>query len=82
MALLDSPSSTSRPSRRDFLRLGGLGAAGLALAACGGGSSGSAPAAGASAAPASFGDLSMQLSWIKNIEFGGECMADSKGYYT
>ena len=56
MALLDSPSSTSRPSRRDFLRLGGLGAAGLALAACGGGSSGSAPAAGASAAPASFGD--------------------------
>ena len=82
MALLDSPSSTSRPSRRDFLRLGGLGVAGLALVACGGGSSGSAPAAGASAAPASFGDLSMQLSWIKNIEFGGEYMADSKGYYT
>jgi ABC-type nitrate/sulfonate/bicarbonate transport system substrate-binding protein len=75
-------TSTSRPSRRDFLRLGGLGAAGLALAACCGGSSGSAPAAGASAAPASFGDLSMQLSWIKNIEFGGEYMADSKGYYT
>jgi ABC-type nitrate/sulfonate/bicarbonate transport system substrate-binding protein len=75
-------TSTSRPSRRDFLRLGGLGAAGLALAACGGGSSGSAPAAGASAAPASFGDLSMQLSWIKNIEFGGEYMADSKGYYS
>ena len=75
-------TSTSRPSRRDFLRLGGLGAAGLALAACGGGSSGSAPAAGASAAPASFGDLSMQLSWIENIEFGGEYMADSKGYYT
>ena len=24
----------------------------------------------------------MQLSWIKNIEFGGEYMADSKGYYT
>ena len=82
MALLDSPSSTSRPSRRDFLRLGGLGVAGLALAACGGGSSGSAPATGAAAAPASFGDLSMQLSWIKNIEFGGEYMADSKGYYT
>jgi ABC-type nitrate/sulfonate/bicarbonate transport system substrate-binding protein len=72
-------TSTSRPSRRDFLRLGGLGAAGLALAACGGGSTGAAPA---SAAPASFGELSMQLSWIKNIEFGGEYMADSKGYYT
>ena len=82
MALLDSPSSTSRPSRRDFLRLGGLGAAGLALVACGGGSPGTAPSAAASASPGSFGELSMQLSWIKNIEFGGEYMADSKGYYT
>jgi ABC-type nitrate/sulfonate/bicarbonate transport system substrate-binding protein len=83
MALLDSPTSTAHPSRRDFLRLGGLGVAGLALAACGGGSPGTAPsAAAASAAPGSFGELSMQLSWIKNIEFGGEYMAESKGYYT
>ncbi len=28
-----------------------------------------------------FGDISVQLSWIKNIEFGGEYFADSKGYY-
>jgi ABC-type nitrate/sulfonate/bicarbonate transport system substrate-binding protein len=87
MALSDPPAHTRRPSRRDFLRLGGLGAAGLALAACGGGSSGgssgaAAPSAGASAAPGALGDISMQLSWIKNIEFGGEYMADSKGYYT
>jgi ABC-type nitrate/sulfonate/bicarbonate transport system substrate-binding protein len=87
MALSEPPARSLRPSRRDFLRLGGLGAAGLALAACGGGSSGgtppaAAPSAGAAAAPGAFGEISMQLSWIKNIEFGGEYMADSKGYYT
>jgi ABC-type nitrate/sulfonate/bicarbonate transport system substrate-binding protein len=87
MALSEPPARSLRPSRRDFLRLGGLGAAGLALAACGGGSSGgtspaAVPSAGASAAPGAFGEISMQLSWIKNIEFGGEYMADSKGYYT
>ncbi len=76
---LASPSS-----RRDFLRLTGLGAAGLALTACGGGgSAGSAPVSSAGAAPAAgaFGEISVQLSWIKNIEFGGEYFADSKGYY-
>jgi ABC-type nitrate/sulfonate/bicarbonate transport system substrate-binding protein len=83
MALLDPPTRSYLPSRRDFLRLGGLGAAGLALAACGGGGStgSAAPSAGASATAGSLGDLSLQLSWIKNIEFGGEYMADSKGYY-
>jgi ABC-type nitrate/sulfonate/bicarbonate transport system substrate-binding protein len=73
-------------SRRDFLRLSGIGAAGLALAACGGGGGGggsAAPAtsAGATPAPGAFGDISVQLSWIKNIEFSGEYFADSKGYY-
>ncbi|MFR9801292.1 ABC transporter substrate-binding protein [Pseudonocardia sp. RS010] len=73
-------------SRRGFLRLAGLGvgvgAAGAALAACGGGGSGSSSAAGAaSAAPGQYGTLALQLSWIKNIEFAGEYMADSKGYY-
>jgi ABC-type nitrate/sulfonate/bicarbonate transport system substrate-binding protein len=28
-----------------------------------------------------FGELSVQLSWIKNVEFAGEYFADSKGYY-
>jgi ABC-type nitrate/sulfonate/bicarbonate transport system substrate-binding protein len=57
--------------------------AGLTLAACGssdsegsdGGSDGSSDAA------EGFGDLTVQLSWIKNAEFAGEFMADSKGYY-
>ncbi len=77
-------------SRRRFLTSTGIGAAGLAaLAACGGNSSSAgsasstAPSAGpASVAPGAYGTLSLQLSWIKNIEFAGEFFADSKGYYT
>ncbi|MFP5360125.1 MAG: ABC transporter substrate-binding protein [Actinomycetes bacterium] len=57
--------------------------AALALAAC---SSGEAAPAGSESAEgeaaASFGDFSVQLSWIKNEEFAGEFFADSKGYYT
>jgi ABC-type nitrate/sulfonate/bicarbonate transport system substrate-binding protein len=73
-------------SRRSFLRAAGLGALGVAaLAACGGesGTGAAAPAAAgaSSAAAGSYGELSMQLSWIKNIEFAGEFFADSKGYY-
>ncbi|WP_297081918.1 ABC transporter substrate-binding protein [uncultured Demequina sp.] len=30
----------------------------------------------------SFGDITVQLSWIKNEEFAGEFFADSMGYYT
>jgi ABC-type nitrate/sulfonate/bicarbonate transport system substrate-binding protein len=33
-------------------------------------------------APAAYGGLSLQLSWIKNIAFAGEFFADSKGYDT
>ena len=54
-------------SRRDVFRLTGLGAAGWVLTACGGGSAAPAPAAGGG----SLGEVSVQLSWIKNIEFGG-----------
>jgi ABC-type nitrate/sulfonate/bicarbonate transport system substrate-binding protein len=39
-------------------------------------------AASTAVAPGSNGSISLQLSWIKNIEFGGEYFADSKGYYT
>lgn len=31
---------------------------------------------------ASYGDLNVQLSWIKNSEFAGEFFADQNGYYT
>jgi ABC-type nitrate/sulfonate/bicarbonate transport system substrate-binding protein len=44
-------------------------------AAAGGGS------AAGSVAPGTYGDIAVQLSWIKNIEFAGEFFADSKGYY-
>ena len=49
----------------------------LAMSAC----SSAAPAT-EEAEDASYGDLSVQLSWIKNAEFAGEYFADSKGYYT
>jgi ABC-type nitrate/sulfonate/bicarbonate transport system substrate-binding protein len=42
----------------------------------------SGAAASTAVAPGSNGSISLQLSWIKNIEFGGEYFADSKGYYT
>ena len=77
-----------RTNRRGFLAATGTGAASLlALAACGGAGSGggstAAPAAAASSvAPGAYGTLSVQLSWIKNIEFAGEYFADAKGYYT
>jgi ABC-type nitrate/sulfonate/bicarbonate transport system substrate-binding protein len=78
--------------RRGFLRRGVgvtagavlLGGGGSALlAACGsssGGTSSGASPAGASAAK-SFGALDYRLSWIKNVEFAGAYIADTKGYY-
>src|ERR1700737_5556599 len=80
--------------RRTFLRRGGrllggaalLGVAGPGLLeACGSSSkktsSGPATTASGSAAPASFGALSFQLPWIKNVESAGEFIADTKGIY-
>ncbi len=57
----------------------------LALVACSssGGSAGAGtPSGGAtSAAPASYGEINVQYSWIKNEEFAGEDYAYEKGYY-
>ncbi|KAA9134565.1 ABC transporter substrate-binding protein [Microbacterium caowuchunii] len=53
----------------------------LALSACAGGSADEATAA-ADDESASHGDITLQLSWIKNEEFAGEYFADSEGYYT
>ncbi|NAZ84426.1 ABC transporter substrate-binding protein [Kineococcus sp. R8] len=75
----------NRHDRRTFLRTAGAGALGLAglgsLAACGGDDASSSTGAEGSSG-SGFGEISVQLSWIKNIEFAGEYMADSKGYYT
>ena len=66
-------------STRRGVRLAAMvAAAGLTLAACGSSDSDGASGSGDSS---DFGDLTVQLSWIKNAEFAGEFMADSKGYY-
>jgi len=54
-------------------------AAGLALslAACGGDDEASASSSGEDG----FGEIDVQLSWIKNAEFLGEYVADTAGYY-
>jgi ABC-type nitrate/sulfonate/bicarbonate transport system substrate-binding protein len=73
---------TETMGRRTFLRNGALGIAGVTflpalLAACGSSSKSAAPATTAK----DLGTLDYQLSWIKNVEFAGEYIADSKGYY-
>ncbi|KYH45679.1 ABC transporter substrate-binding protein [Branchiibius sp. NY16-3462-2] len=75
--------------RRGLLRFAGLGGAtlvsGALLSACGSSSSSSSPSAtgGTSGGgKGSFGDVAVQLSWIKNIEFAGEYFAIERGYFT
>lgn len=78
-----SPLGVGGIARRRLL-LRGLQVGGLALvggpllAACG---STSSPAAGSSSGARSFGELTLRLSWIKNVEFAGSYIADTKGYY-
>jgi ABC-type nitrate/sulfonate/bicarbonate transport system substrate-binding protein len=61
--------------------------AGPVLAACSSSSSSSSSSSAAPAATtgsgtaASFGTLSYRLSWIKNVEYAGSYIADTKGYY-
>ena len=70
-----------RRASRVAAALAGVAIAALALAGCA--SSEAAPAASESGdAAAGLGDLTVQLSWIKNEEFSGEFFADSNGYYT
>jgi ABC-type nitrate/sulfonate/bicarbonate transport system substrate-binding protein len=61
-------------------------AGGLAIAATGGASAlslleRSTAFASAPTAVKDLGTLDFQLSWIKNVEFAGEYIADTKGYY-
>ena len=83
---------TNELDRRAFLRRSALGAAGVVvlgsplLAACSSDSkSNTGTSAGSSSSGgggASFGAYNIQLSWIKNVEFAGMYIADTKGYYT
>jgi ABC-type nitrate/sulfonate/bicarbonate transport system substrate-binding protein len=80
---LTGSSGTAFPAavlgRRRLFQAGALLlAGGPALVACG---SDDETTAGASGGAADYGDIAIQLSWIKNIEFGGEYFAIEKGYY-
>ena len=81
MALLDSPSSTSRPSRRDFLRLGGLGVAGLALVACGGDRPARHPPRAPRPRPPRSATSRCNSPGSRTSSSRGEYIADTKGYY-
>ncbi|SFR89168.1 ABC-type nitrate/sulfonate/bicarbonate transport system, substrate-binding protein [Microbacterium sp. cf046] len=75
---------TSLPSRRVSrvaAAVAGFAIAALAIAGCASGA-GSAPSSTGDAATDGFGELTVQLSWIKNEEFSGEFFADSEGYFT
>ena len=90
-------ASSSPFDRRRFLtramQLGTLAVAGGSLAACGSSSSSAAAkssaaatdaastAASAAATAAALGTLKYQLAWIKNVEFAGTYIADTKGYF-
>jgi ABC-type nitrate/sulfonate/bicarbonate transport system substrate-binding protein len=73
-------------TRRRFLQRSGvagavlLGGGATLLAACGD-DDGSASTSGGGGGDGDFGELGIQLSWIKNIEFAGLYVADSEGYY-
>lgn len=73
-------------TRRRFLQRGGLAGAVLLgggatlLSACGSDDDEDA-SAGGDGGGGGFGELGIQLSWIKNIEFAGIYVADAKGYF-
>jgi ABC-type nitrate/sulfonate/bicarbonate transport system substrate-binding protein len=71
-----SPTAARTPRRSAAAAVAAAGIV-LALAGC----SGATPAADGESGGEDFGDLSLQLSWIKNEEFAGEFFADSKGYF-
>lgn len=71
-----------RLARRATAALAGVAVAALALSACAGGAAATSAVEASEGAAESSGDLTVQLSWIKNEEFAGEFFADSQGYYT
>ena len=83
---------TDTVDRRTFLRRGAVSTAGLALvgggglsailAACSDDKSTTSAASGSAGGKKDLGTLAFQLSWIKNVEFAAEYLADTNGYYT
>jgi ABC-type nitrate/sulfonate/bicarbonate transport system substrate-binding protein len=72
-----------RRIRRAAFALSALAASALVLSACSGSSTAAESAdSGASGEGADYGELTLQLSWIKNEEFAGEYFADQNGYFT
>ncbi|WP_066907006.1 ABC transporter substrate-binding protein [Millisia brevis] len=69
---------TSRLIRRATTAVAVTAVAALTLSACSSGSDSSS----SEASTDGFGDITVQLSWIKNEEFAGEYFADSEGFYT
>lgn len=73
--------STSRRARRAGAALAGAAVAVLALSACASGGGGASESASGGTEASGFGDITVQLSWIKNEEFAGEFFATENGYY-
>ena len=73
-----SRATVASRSKRHLAVAAAVSVAALALAAC---SSGSSDDPGTSGTAASYGEISVQYSWIKNEEFAGEDYAYEKGYY-
>lgn len=68
-------------SARGWRRLAGIavaaaGSVALVLTGCS-----AAPETDGGDGTADFGELTMQLSWVKNVEFAGEYFADDLGYF-
>ncbi len=76
---------TSKRALRAAVALAAVAVSAVALSACSSSSSSTtAPTltGAASVAPGTYGELNLQLSWIKNEEFSGEFLADANGYFT
>jgi ABC-type nitrate/sulfonate/bicarbonate transport system substrate-binding protein len=60
-----------------------FGGASAVLAACGSSSKSSTTTGGTTSGGATnLGEAKFQLSWVEDVEFAGEYIADTKGYYT
>ncbi|TFV84586.1 hypothetical protein E4V99_05915 [Microbacterium sp. dk485] len=72
---------SSRRAPRATAALAGVALSALALTACAGGSGSGSASAPSDDGDESFGEITLQLSWILNEEFAGEYFADSNGYF-